>query len=69
MQIANVTLHVGIGTFRPVKEDTVENHEMHSEHYYIKKEDAEKINLAKKEGRRVIAVRNNILQSIRNCCR
>ena len=34
--IANVTLHVGIGTFRPVKEETVENHEMHSEHYYIK---------------------------------
>lgn len=61
IQIANVTLHVGIGTFRPVKEDTVENHEMHSEHYYIKQEDAEKINLAKKEGRRVIAVRNNIL--------
>ena len=54
--IANVTLHVGIGTFRPVKEDTVENHEMHSEHYYIKQEDAEKINIAKKEGRRVIAV-------------
>ena len=46
--IANVTLHVGIGTFRPVKEDTVENHEMHSEHYYIKQEDAEKINNAKK---------------------
>ena len=61
VEIANVTLHVGIGTFRPVKEDTVENHEMHSEHYYIKQEDAEKINLAKKEGRRVIAVRNNIL--------
>jgi len=40
--IANVTLHVGIGTFRPVKEDTVENHEMHSEHYYIKQEDAVK---------------------------
>ena len=56
VQIANVTLHVGIGTFRPVKEDTVENHQMHSEHFYIKQEDAEKINLAKKEGRRVIAV-------------
>ena len=56
IEIANVTLHVGIGTFRPVKEETVENHEMHSEHYYIKKEDAEKINKAKKEGRRVIAV-------------
>ena len=54
--IANVTLHVGIGTFRPVKEEIVENHEMHSEHYYIKQEDAEKINQAKKEERRVIAV-------------
>mgnify|MGYP004660741157 FL=1 len=54
--IANVTLHVGIGTFRPVKEDTVENHEMHSEHFYIKKEDAEKINSAKQNGKRVIAV-------------
>lgn len=54
--IANVTLHVGIGTFRPVKEETVEKHEMHSEHFYIKKEDVEKINNAKKNGNRVIAV-------------
>ena len=54
--IANVTLHVGIGTFRPVKEETVENHKMHTEHFYIKKEDAQKINSAKKDGRRVIAV-------------
>ena len=54
--IANVTLHVGIGTFRPVKEETVENHEMHSEHFYIKKEDVEKINNAKQNGNRVIAV-------------
>ena len=56
VEIANVTLHVGIGTFRPVKEETVEEHEMHSEHFYIKQEDAEKINKAKKEGHRVIAV-------------
>ena len=61
VKIANVTLHVGIGTFRPVKEETVEAHEMHSEHYYIKQEDVDKINKAKEEGRRVIAVRNNIL--------
>lgn len=54
--IANVTLHVGIGTFRPVKEEIVEEHDMHSEHFYIKKEDAEKINYAKKQGKRVIAV-------------
>ena len=56
VEIANVTLHVGIGTFRPVKEDTVEAHKMHSEHFYIKQEDVEKINKAKQEGRRVIAV-------------
>lgn len=56
VKIANVTLHVGIGTFRPVKEETVEAHEMHTEHYYIKKEDAEKINETKKSGKRVIAV-------------
>ena len=56
VEIANVTLHVGIGTFRPVKEELIENHKMHSEHFYIKQEDVEKINNAKKEGRRVIAV-------------
>ena len=56
VEIANVTLHVGIGTFRPVKEETVEEHKMHTEHFYIKKEDVEKINNAKKEKRRVIAV-------------
>lgn len=56
IKIANVTLHVGIGTFRPVKEEKVENHEMHSEHYYIKQEDAEIINETKKKGGRVIAV-------------
>ena len=56
VEVANVTLHVGIGTFRPVKVETVEEHEMHSEHYYIKKEDADKINKAKLNGNRVIAV-------------
>ena len=56
IEIANVTLHGGIGTFRPVKEDTVEKHQMHSEHFYIKQEDADKINKAKANGKRVIAV-------------
>ena len=49
VEVANVTLHVGIGTFRPVKVENVEEHHMHSEHYYIKQEDAEKINSAKAE--------------------
>ncbi len=56
IEIANVTLHVGIGTFRPVKEENIEDHDMHSEHYYIKQEDAEKINNTIKNGGRIIAV-------------
>ena len=67
--IANVTLHVGIGTFRPVKEETVEAHQMHSEHYYIKQEDVDKINIAKKNGKRVIAVGTTscrVLETIAN---
>ena len=56
VEIANVTLHVGIGTFRPVKVENIEEHDMHSEHYYIKQEDADKINNAKKNGGRIISV-------------
>ena len=56
VEIANVTLHVGIGTFRPVKVENIEEHKMHTEHFYIKQEDADKINKAKKEGHRIIAV-------------
>ena len=69
VKIANVTLHVGIGTFRPVKEETVEAHEMHTEHYYIKKEDVDKINETKKNGKRVIAVGTTscrVLETIAN---
>ncbi len=56
IKIANVTLHVGIGTFRPVKEENIEEHKMHTEHFYIKQEDVAKINETKKNGKRVIAV-------------
>ena len=56
IDIANVTLHVGIGKFRPVKETIIEDHHMHTEHYDIKQEDADKINKAKLAGKRVIAV-------------
>ncbi len=54
--VTNVTLHVGVGTFRPVKEDDILKHEMHSEYYYISEETCEIINKAKREGRRVISV-------------
>lgn len=51
-----VTLHVGLGTFRPVEEENVLEHKMHSEFYMMSKETADILNLAKKEGRRVISV-------------
>ena len=54
--IANVTLHVGLGTFRPVKVDNILEHHMHSEFYQVEPEEAEKINNAKKNGNRVICV-------------
>lgn len=56
VEVADVLLHVGLGTFRPVKADDITEHHMHSEYYEIDEENAQKINKAKKEGRRVIAV-------------
>lgn len=56
IDIAEVTLHVGLGTFRPVKVDTIEEHHMHSEFYRIEASEAEKINRAKESGHRVICV-------------
>lgn len=56
VDIARVTLHVGLGTFRPVKVEDVENHHMHSEFYMIDEEAAEKINGAKARGGRIICV-------------
>lgn len=56
VQVCFVTLHVGLGTFRPVKEDEIESHEMHSEFCMMPKETADAINKAKAAGKRVIAV-------------
>ncbi|MBQ8658466.1 MAG: tRNA preQ1(34) S-adenosylmethionine ribosyltransferase-isomerase QueA [Clostridia bacterium] len=56
VQIAEVLLHVGLGTFRPVSEEIITDHKMHSEEYEIDERAAELINAAKREGRRVIAV-------------
>jgi S-adenosylmethionine:tRNA ribosyltransferase-isomerase len=56
VEVAEVLLHVGLGTFRPVSEDIITDHKMHSEFYQIDETAAEKINNAKREGRRVIAV-------------
>ncbi len=54
--IGKVTLHVGLGTFRPVKVDNIEEHKMHSEHYWMPKETADLINRTKENGGRIIAV-------------
>ena len=56
VEFAEVQLNVGLGTFRPVKTDDLEHHKMHTEYYVMDEENAEKINKAKREGRRVIAV-------------
>ena len=56
VEILYVTLNVGLGTFRPVSVDNVEEHHMHSETYQMTKETAEKLNLAKKSGKRIISV-------------
>ena len=56
IEILDITLHVGLGTFRPVKVDNVLEHHMHSEYYMIEPEVADKLNQAKKNGQRIIAV-------------
>lgn len=56
VQIAEITLHVGLGTFRPVKEEEITDHHMHTEHYEIPEAAAKLVTAAKKEGRRVVGV-------------
>ncbi|MCX4317559.1 MAG: tRNA preQ1(34) S-adenosylmethionine ribosyltransferase-isomerase QueA, partial [Lachnospiraceae bacterium] len=56
VRIASVTLHVGLGTFRPVKVEDVANHHMHEEYYQVTEEAADKINQTKREGGRIICV-------------
>ncbi|SHJ24164.1 tRNA preQ1(34) S-adenosylmethionine ribosyltransferase-isomerase QueA [Lutispora thermophila] len=56
IKLAYITLHVGLGTFRPVKVKNIEEHKMHSEYYDINQESADKINSSRKEGKRIICV-------------
>jgi S-adenosylmethionine:tRNA ribosyltransferase-isomerase len=59
-----VTLHVGLGTFLPVKNENIEDHKMHSEYYYINEDARSRINRAKEEGRRVICVGTTSLRTL-----
>ena len=64
VEFASVLLHVGLGTFRPVKVEDVTKHKMHTEFYRIDEENAEKINRAKAEGRRIIAVGTTAVRTL-----
>lgn len=64
MIVAPVLLHVGLGTFRPVKEENALDHKMHSEYYEVSAESAEAINAAKREGRRVICVGTTSVRTV-----
>lgn len=64
IEICYVTLHVGLGTFRPVKVDDVENHEMHSEFYIVDRVVADTVNRAKDEGRRIVAVGTTSIRTL-----
>ncbi|MBO6134101.1 MAG: tRNA preQ1(34) S-adenosylmethionine ribosyltransferase-isomerase QueA [Lachnospiraceae bacterium] len=69
IKIANVTLHVGLGTFRPVKEENILDHHMHSEQYFISEEDARVINETKLSGKRVIAVGTTSCRSLESAAK
>ncbi|MCI8555245.1 MAG: tRNA preQ1(34) S-adenosylmethionine ribosyltransferase-isomerase QueA [Clostridia bacterium] len=67
VQIVEVLLHVGLGTFRPVKEDNILNHEMHSEYIEMSEENARILNQAKKDKRRIIAVGTTSIRVLESC--
>lgn len=62
--ILYLTLHVGLGTFRPVREERIEDHRMHEEYYVVRPGVAEAVNAAKKEGRRVVAVGTTVVRTL-----
>lgn len=67
VEIIEVLLHVGLGTFRPVKDDDITKHKMHSEYFYLSEENANIINKAKSENRRIIAVGTTSVRVLESC--
>ncbi len=68
VQIVEVLLHVGLGTFRPVKEDNILNHDMHSEYVEMSEENANILNKAKENGQRIVAVGTTSVRVLESCC-
>lgn len=69
IEVVHITLHVGIGTFLPIRTEEVETHQMHSEQYYISSESAERVNRAKREGRKICAVGTTSVRTLESACR
>lgn len=67
VKTAFVTLHVGLGTFRPVSVENVENHKMHSEYYEVSKETADIINETRRSGKRIVAVGTTSVRTLETC--
>lgn len=69
VSIGFVTLHVGLGTFRPVKAQEIQEHKMHSEHYSVSKETAQLINKTKSNGKKVVAVGTTCCRTLESVCK
>lgn len=69
VEVAEILLHVGLGTFRPVKEDAITDHKMHSEYYEVNEKAADIISRAKREGRRVIAVGTTSVRTLESAAK
>ena len=67
VEVVDVTLHIGLGTFRPVKVDDIKNHNMHSEVYEITQDAADRLNKAKEEGRRIISIGTTSTRTLESC--
>lgn len=69
VEVLEILLHVGLGTFRPVKTENISEHQMHSEYFSINQETAKRLNSARKEGRRVIAVGTTVVRTLESAYR
>jgi len=69
VQIARITLHVGLGTFAPLRVESLDQIHLHRERYFLGQETAEALNAAKKEGRRIVAVGTTVVRTLEHCAK